>query len=341
MSLQEQTLALQEQSIHVIDCRWLLALYAVIPLSLLLVIADAWLFEGRTVYQHIPTQPEHWPFWTVIFGLPHIIASLITMADREYLTHYRRTLLWPLLVFAGIATAGHIGPQPLSYSLLFLFLAFYTIYHVLAQQLGLTLMMMATPPTRTYRLWKWLLIIAGFAIYMNVYGERYLGNIWLGNVSLYDALTYTAALLSAALIVLAIRLTPTSRHRIGVWYLWGNVALILSTLLIQEIGYSLFVILIPRVIHDLTAYTVYITHDRNRNKHEPVNSVYRLTSFTRLSPVILLPLLSIGIAFVLTSHSRYAVVSILVLTVSFLHYYFEGFIWRGANPHRRYVDFRR
>lgn len=341
MSAQEQTVPLHEQLIHVIDCRWLLAIYAVIPLSVLLVVTDAWLFEGLAIYPRIPTQPEDWPFWTVIFGLPHIIASLITMADREYLTHYRHTLLWPLLVFAGIATAGYIGPQPLSYNLLFMFLAFYTIYHVLAQQLGLTLMMMGTPPSRTYRLWKWLLIIAGVAIYMNVYGERYLGNIWLGNVSLYDALTYTAALISAALIVLAIRLTPTSRHRIGVWYLWGNVALILSTLLIQEVGYSLFVILIPRVIHDVTAYIVYITHDRNRNKHEPVNSIYRLTSFTRLSPVILLPLLSIGFAFVLTSYRQYALISILILTMSFLHYYFEGFIWRGANPHRRYVNFRR
>ena len=341
MSAQKEAVPLHEQLIHVIDCRWLLALYAVIPLSLLLVFTDAWLFQGRAVYQHIPTQPEDWPFWTVIFGLPHIIASLITMADREYLTHYRRTLLWPLLIFAGIATAGHIGPQPLSFNLLFLFLAFYTIYHVLAQQLGLTLMMMGTAPTRTFQLWKWLLIIAGMAIYMNVYGERYLGNIWLGKVSLYDALTYTAALISAALIVLAIRLTPTSRHRIGIWYLWGNVALILSTLLIQEVGYSLFVILIPRVIHDVTAYIVYITHDRNRNKHEPINSIYRLTSFTRLSPIILLPLLSIGIAFMLTSYRQYALISIVVLTVSFLHYYFEGFIWRGPNPHRRHVNFRR
>src|SRR5690606_2243514 len=86
MSAQEQTLPLHEQLTHVIDRRWLLALYAVIPLSLLLVISDAWLFDGHVIYQHIPTQPEDWPFWTVIFGLPHIIASLITMADREYLT---------------------------------------------------------------------------------------------------------------------------------------------------------------------------------------------------------------------------------------------------------------
>jgi len=341
MSAREQTLPLPQQTVHVIDCRWLLALYLVIPLSLLVVFTDAWLFEGGMVYQRIPTQPEDWPFWTVIFGLPHIIASLITMADREYLNHYRRSLLWPMLVFAGIASAGYLGPQPVSYNLLFVFLGFYTIYHVLAQQLGLTLMMMGVPPCRSYRLWKWLSIIAGMAIYMNVYGERFLGNIWLGDISLYTLLTYSAALIGAALVVLAIRLTARSRHRIGVWYLWGNVALILSTLLIQEVGYALFVILIPRIIHDVTAYMVYVTHDRNRNGEAPVNGLYQLASFTRLSPVILLPLMSVGIAYLLTSYQHYVLVSILVLTVSFLHYYFEGFIWRGGNPHRRYVTFRR
>src|SRR5690606_24181446 len=91
----------------------------------------------------------------------------------------------------------------------------------------------------------------------------------------------------------------------------------------------------------VTAYMVYVTHDRNRNGEAPVNGLYQLASFTRLSPVILLPLMSVGIAYLLTSCQHYVLVSILVLTVSFLHYYFEGFIWRGGNPHRRYVTFGR
>ncbi|MFN3580687.1 MAG: hypothetical protein ACK4VV_09475 [Pseudomonas sp.] len=330
-----------EQPIHSIDCRWLLALYAIIPISLVLVLLDALVFQGRALYQYLPHQPENWPFWTVIFGLPHIIASLITMADKEYLGHYRRSLLWPMLIFAGIASAGHFGPQPVSYNLLFVFLAFYTIYHVLAQQLGLTLMMMGIPPGRTFKYWKWISVFAGFAIYINVYGEQYMGHFDLGGLSLYDLLTYTAALLCAAQLVLAIRLTPQAKHRIGVWYLWGNVALLLSALLINEIGYTLFVILIPRIIHDVTAYMVYITHDRNRNKTQPVNLIYRITHFSRLSPILLLPILSVLIAFILTSHQHYPIISIAILTVSFLHYYFEGFIWRGPNPHRQYVNFRR
>ena len=62
-------------------------------------------------------------------------------------------------------------------------------------------------------------------------------------------LTYSAALIGA--VGGAGDPPDAPRHRIGVWYLWGNV-LILSTA-IQEVGYASFVILIPRIIHDVTA----------------------------------------------------------------------------------------
>ena len=338
-------MATSEQLAHSIDCRWLLALYALIPLSLLAIVVDTLLLNGQGIHQYLPDRPEQWPFWTVIFGLPHIIASQLTMSDREYLSFYRRSLLWPLIIFAAIASAGHFGPQPLSYNLLFVIFAFYTIYHVLAQQLGLTLMMMGIAPSRLFRYWKWTSVLAGFAIYINVYGQQYMGNMAfsLGDrvIDIQQLFTWIAALLCAAQLILAWRLAPSSRHRIGVWYMWSNVALLLSALLINHIGYTLFVILIPRVIHDLTAYTVYITHDRNRNRQGRINPLYRLTGGGRLSPLLLLPALSIAIAFVLSSHQHYPVISIAILTVSFLHYYFEGFIWRGPNPHRNYVNFIR
>ena len=34
-------------------------------------------------------------------------------------------------------------------------------------------------------------------------------------------------------------------------------------------------------------------------------------------------------------------VAVVALTVTFLHYYFEGFIWRNPNPHRQHLAFRR
>lgn len=327
--------------VHQVDCRWLLALYAIIPACLGLVLLDALILGGQGVAQYLPADPMELPLWTVLFGLPHIIASLVTMADREYLQHYRRSLLWPLLLFAAISTAGILGPQPYGGQALFLFLAFYTIYHVLAQQLGLTLMMMGTPPSAVFKAWKWLAIVAGTLIYVTLYGASYLGYEAVNGISYYQLLNWAAALLCAGVLVLAFGLSARSRTRVGRWYLWGNVAMILSALLINELGYTLFVILIPRVIHDVTAYMIYISHDSNRNRERPVNFVYRALQFTRLPPGVLLPVVSVAVAFVLSSYQAIPLVSVIVLTVGFLHYYFEGFIWRGPNPHRQHLVFRR
>ena len=331
-----------DRPLQVLDCRWLLALYAVIPVSLALVLVDSLVFDGRVVRQHIPVDPMHWPFWTVIFGLPHIVASLITMADSEYISHYRRTLALPFLGFAALTSLAIFGPQPMGQQSMFIFLAFYTIYHVLAQQLGLTLMMMGVPPSRTFKIWKWLSILCGFVIYVTVYTAGSLRYELVAGLSAFDFLMIIAGLMCAAVIVLAIKLTGASRNRIGVWYLWGNVAMLTSVLLIHEIGYTLFVILIPRVIHDITAFMIYITHDTNRNRAAPVNFVYRLTHFSKLPPIVVLPVASIAIAWVLTSlQNDYRLAVVIALTITFVHYYFEGFIWRGGNPHRQHIEFKR
>lgn len=326
---------------QVLDCRWLLALYAVVPVSLALVLLDSLALDGQLIREHIPIDPMHWPFWTVIFGLPHIVASLLTMADAEYLSHYRRSLLPPLIGFAGLTSLAIFGPQPLGEQAMFIFLAFYTIYHVLAQQLGLTLMMMGVRPSRVFKTWKWLSILCGFVIYVTVYSASALGYELFAGVSVFEFLMGLAGLMCAAVIVLAVRLGRTSQNRIGVWYLWGNVAMLTSVLLIHEIGYTLFVILIPRVIHDITAFMIYITHDTNRNRAAPVNLIYRLTHFSKLPPIIVLPAASIAIAYVLTSlQDDFKLVLVVALTITLVHYYFEGFIWRGGNPHRQHIEFR-
>jgi hypothetical protein len=333
------------QAARQVDCRWLLALYAVIPLSLLIVVTDMLFLERAWLYSYFPSSPTHWAFWAVIFGLPHIVASLLTMADREYVGHYRRSLGWPLLFFAFVSVLGIAGPQPLSYRLLFGVVAVYTAYHVLAQQLGLTLMMMNTAPSRAFKAWKWIALASGVALHLSIFHELGLGQVWLGSwlgpIYLDQFLAYVAGALSAVLVFLGVYVHRQSRTRIGRWYMWANVAMLGSIVWVNELGYTLFVIFIPRIIHDITAFSVYITHDTNRNRGEPRNAVYRVARFTRLPPLVLLPLLSIGIAYVLTINERYALAAIVISTITFLHYYFEGFIWRGPNPHRQHCSFRK
>ena len=324
-----------------VDCRWLLALYAVIPLSLAVVAIDSLFLEQALLNSYLPSSPMNWAFWAVIFGLPHIVASLLTMADREYVAHYRRSLTWPLLIFAAISVLGIAGPQPLSYRLFFGVVAVYTAYHVLAQQLGLTLMMMNMAPSRAFKAWKWIALASGVSINLAVFHEIGLGQVWLGGIYLDQFLAYLGGVLSVVLVFLGMYLHRQSRTRIGRWYMWANVAMLGSIFWVNELDYTLFVILIPRIVHDITAFSVYITHDTNRNRSEPRNAVYRAARFTRLPPMVLLPLLSIGIAYVLTINERYPLAAIVITTITFLHYYFEGFIWRGPNPHRQHCSFRK
>lgn len=329
-----------DNAVRELNCYWLLALYALVPLSLLVVAVDKFWLDGWFINQ-VPLNPESWPLWTLFLGTPHIIASLLTMADRDYLAHYRKVLLWPLLIFTGICAAGVFGPAPWSRNALFIFMAFYTVYHVLAQQLGLTLMMMGVPPSRTFKVWKWCSLIVAILVYAMVYEPAILHDIPVGPVNLQQVLEFLAPLAVAAVIVLTLQMSRFSRSKVGTWYLWGTCALVVSMYIFFTTHYDFFVVVVARMVHDISAFIIYISHDSNRNRDQPRNYFYRLARFTRLPVIVLLPLASISIAYVMTISQYIGWVTVAVLTLTCLHYYFEGFIWRGTNPHRASFKLKR
>ena len=147
------------------------------------------------------------------------------------------------------------------------------------------------------------------------------------------------ALLCGGLALLTWQLARLTEGRLGRAYLWANALLLLSALVIDRLGYTLFVILMPRLIHDLTAYSVYVTHDRNRNQSDQPGWFYRWLPRAQWVPLLWLPLCSVAIAWPLTNLQHYWPVAALVLVVSFMHYYYEGFVWRGDSPLRRHVRF--
>ena len=86
MSLEQ---ANQERS--VIYRQHLLWPYLVIPLSCILIIIDSQWLGGEWI-EAVPPNPEMWFWWGLLFGYPHIVASVVTYADKEYLQHYRPQL---------------------------------------------------------------------------------------------------------------------------------------------------------------------------------------------------------------------------------------------------------
>src|SRR6201999_2188491 len=91
-------------------------------------------------------------YWTLVFGLPHIISSFQTVCDREYLAQYRALVLriaaivvLPLCLYlAGV-------PQ----ALIFTVFALLTVYHVIAQQYGIALGVAGLRPSWLSRACKW------------------------------------------------------------------------------------------------------------------------------------------------------------------------------------------
>ena len=69
--------------------RLLLGLYAVVPAAIGAALVDGALL-GCQLRHALPPLPDHLPYWTLVFNLPHVVASTLLLADREYLAHYHQ-----------------------------------------------------------------------------------------------------------------------------------------------------------------------------------------------------------------------------------------------------------
>jgi hypothetical protein len=112
----------------------------------------------------------------------------------------------------------------------------------------------------------------------------------------------------------------------------------LSAGLLGAGGYLFLAILIPRVVHDVTGWMFYLTHDRNRNLEETRNALYRVLAPSHLPIAVTVPALAIGVNVTLDLIPG-RVYDPIVLAVSLFHYYTESFMWKRDAVHRRSVGF--
>lgn len=173
------TVAISKEKQSAINCRYLLALYLVIPVILSVIAADMLVFDQYLLKNFVPSYPAQWAFWTVIFNIPHIVASWVTFAEKEYLHHYRKLFsrMLPLFIIM-IYLLHHVAGDEAA----FIVFAAFTMHHVLSQQFGLTLMMLGVRPDKTFQSWRWLSIIGSVFIYSLVYGSRFYPNITIYNL---------------------------------------------------------------------------------------------------------------------------------------------------------------
>lgn len=311
---------------------WLM--YAVVPLCLLVVLVDWWLMKG-VLRRLLPGDPEQLRFVTIFLVYPHIVASANSFIDKEYLVFYKRKLGEALAVACLLAFVVPALFGPKVDELVF---AGYTVYHVMAQQIGITTMMTGKPDFR-FKCWKWLSLVVIAAIYIPVYSDidvTLLTSPILG-VAPSRFIFGAAAFLLGLLAFFSFWAAARSQTKIGGRYLWSNTGMIIAAAGFYAAGYPFFSILVPRLIHDLSGFAFYVAHDHNRNAGGGKNLLYNLFKSARVPVYLLSPLLGIAFANGLVEMSGFAWVERALTALSYFHYYTEGFMWKRGTLHRQAI----
>ncbi|MSP27735.1 MAG: hypothetical protein EXR80_04675 [Methylococcales bacterium] len=328
-----------------VSFRLLFGLYAIIPVCLLLQLLDGWFWHGA-LQAMLPSRPTHLLLFQVLFGTPHIIASsIVLISNGEYFNTYKPKLLWMTL---ALAVFFGVGSLFISYRVFYVLVAAWTVHHVLKQQHGVARGVCRLPDW-AFHLLLWLSVSAGLFIYIGIFLNNSLDAqqvFWIKSI---------AGCLCAGLVLSAGYCQRYVNTTFGRWFLWSNVLLILASFYFYVQQYYFFAILVPRLVHDATAYIFYVTHDYNKHHAQPQNFMYRAAKRCRLSVFVVLPLLSFTLAFVLQNYGDHIVSTItrelfgteirqvvslgLLGYLALMHYYTESFTWKHGSPYRQFISF--
>lgn len=309
---------------------FLLSIYGIIPVSLAVIATDYFFFDFRLA-RFLPSDASQMGWLNILFMLPHVVASVFTFADREYIETYAVRLGLSSFLFAGsimllIATT--------SFSLLVFILSVYTAYHQIAQQTGIASIITKNRST-AHVIWKWMgfCILFFFFLYSAIVPEKRAAMLE-GN---RDLLQLLGAIFVAAFLAVSTITAWQSKTRMGILFIAANTLMLIIHGFLFSLNLIFFMILIPRVIHDVTAFAFYVSHNKNRNSDTPRNIISKVFKPMRIPEYILTPALALACSLAMT---QFMAPLYLIFTLAFLavfHYYWEGIMWKSGSPHRNYI----
>ncbi len=323
----------------------ILGLYFIIPLCILIYLLDNFFLDGQ-IKAALPTSQSHYLVAQILFGTPHILASTIILtSNKEYLKFFRPKLIFMTLL---IGLVYGVGSYYIPYVALYVATACWTVYHVFKQQHGIAKSVCRLPSWAFYWL-LWLSVSAGICIYMGIFLRNSL------DPKIVFWINLTAGTLTIGLILSSVLLQRYVYTLFGKCFLWANTLLIVSSFFLNTQGYYFLAILIPRLVHDATAYVFYLAHDYNKHHQQPENLIYKVANRCNLNVFLVLPLASFLLTYILQAHGnewfnimaqfffgveiRKAITLVVIGYFSLMHYYTESFIWQVNSPLRRYIRF--
>lgn len=316
--------------------KMLLWFMAIVPVCTALTVLDHFFF-GNIMREAMNLHMLDIINITAILTFPHIIASLISFGDREYREYYRKPLIGGICVSLSLAIGSDIifGGRAI-----LVVVAFYSIYHNIMQQFGLSAIMLRQKPTPIYNLMKWTMVIPTWLAY-GILSFPFIPEL-ANHQEIFMQLVGGCLVVATALAGL-FYYRISQKHTVpplGLAYFLSNIALMFISYGMIVYGYGGMAILVGRVLHDLSAYWVYMVHDQNRNNTTMHNPVYKLPQKYGIKPLyVLMPLAVIVSSFLLVLEEFVDVMAIIISAFNMMHYYIESYIWKRGTPHRQYVPF--
>ncbi len=317
----------------VLSRRSVLSLYWLIPAVIAIVAIDGAM--GSPLQQWLPRSPESWVLFTLFFGTPHIVASsLMLFGIADYRRHFRKQILW---WSAGIGAALAVLNAVVSYDVLYALIAAWTVKHVLGQQFGIG---NSVARCKGWAFKTWL--CAGLATGTLAFVTMHSGSRW-DRASLSYA--HRAIVVGVAIVVLlgaALAMRCASRE--GRMWIAANSAVVCVSVLMLLLGYPFFTVLIPRIIHDSTAFMVYSVHERNRATaagRKPLGLVAVGAAATLLVSLLLERVLNGPVASLLSQVGVVVTMPTALYIAGFLgllHYCSEAVTWRSGSPYRAHFS---
>jgi hypothetical protein len=228
--------------------------------------------------------------------------------------------------------------------------ASWTVYHVLKQQHGIA-RGVCRLPTLNYHALLWLSVAAGIFVYIGIFLHISL------TIEQAKWIKIISSLLCIGLFACTIYSQRYVKPGFGTLFMWANTFLVLASFYLYLQEYYFLAILVPRLVHDATAYLFYITHDYNRHHDSPENFLYHYTSRLNIPIIIVLPIISFALAFLIQAYGNqvfrtitgvlfgYEIYNFATLGIlgylALMHYYTESFTWKTGSPYRQYIGFKR
>ena len=322
-----------KQSPSIINPKIFIIFYSVVPIFIILLFLDKFFIDNNLLKLLTAHPSIHSSSYYILF-YPHLISGLMTFFDKEYLIGYKSHFISKQSIpFLFVLITAIFFRE-----VFFFLFTLYGSFHLINQQLGIEKILSKTQ--KTYSLGIHIIFSLLIThIYLQISFPHSFMSLQLKSLIAIIPVTTSMVILFISFFLMSLHTMYRSRKSLtesGKIVMWGNLGMVILTWVTFRMEYFFLSFLIPRLIHDLTALPLYISHDINRNTPKRNNFLYALLPVSHsilLGSIILIPFFTNFLAQALKNQAIQSLFIILAL----FHYLSESFMWKKDSLHIKKV----